>query len=65
MGPNKFVHLTFALGALLAAFVVAGIAVGWGVVRLGRREVAPKGVEPVVPVVGERGEELLGDLHGR
>jgi preprotein translocase subunit SecE len=23
MGPNKFVHLTFALGALLAAFVVA------------------------------------------
>jgi preprotein translocase subunit SecE len=29
MGPNKFVHLTFAIGALLAAFVLAR-AVDWG-----------------------------------
>jgi preprotein translocase subunit SecE len=29
MGPNKFVHLTFAIGALLAAFVVSR-AVDWG-----------------------------------
>jgi preprotein translocase subunit SecE len=29
MGPNKFVHLTFAVGALLAAFVVSR-AVDWG-----------------------------------
>ena len=29
MGPNKFVHLTFAVGALLAAFVISR-AVDWG-----------------------------------
>jgi preprotein translocase subunit SecE len=29
MGPNKFVHLTFAIGALLAAFVLARM-VDWG-----------------------------------
>ena len=29
MGPNKFVHLTFAIGALLAAFVISR-AVDWG-----------------------------------
>ena len=29
MGPNKFVHLTFAVGALLAAFVVSRM-VDWG-----------------------------------
>ena len=29
MGPNKFVHLTFAIGGLLAAFVLAR-AVDWG-----------------------------------
>jgi len=29
MGPNKFVHLTFAIGGLLAAFVLAR-AIDWG-----------------------------------
>ncbi|MDQ1423181.1 MAG: hypothetical protein QOD72_679, partial [Acidimicrobiaceae bacterium] len=29
-----------------------------------RREVVLKGDESVVPVVGEGGEELLGELHG-
>ncbi|HVZ72680.1 MAG TPA: preprotein translocase subunit SecE [Polyangia bacterium] len=29
MGPNKFVHLTFAIGALLAAFVVSR-TIDWG-----------------------------------
>jgi hypothetical protein len=29
-----------------------------------RREIALQGVEPVVPGVGERGEKLLGELHG-
>ena len=29
MGPNKFVHLTFALGGLLAAFVLSR-ALDWG-----------------------------------
>jgi preprotein translocase subunit SecE len=29
MGPNKFVHLTFAIGGLLLAFVLAR-AVDWG-----------------------------------
>ena len=29
MGPNKFVHLTFAIGGLLAAFVLSR-AVDWG-----------------------------------
>jgi hypothetical protein len=46
------------------AFVVAGAAVGRRVARSGRCEVALQGVEPVVPVVGGRGQELLGYLHG-
>jgi preprotein translocase subunit SecE len=29
MGPNKFVHLTFAIGGLLVAFVLAR-AIDWG-----------------------------------
>jgi preprotein translocase subunit SecE len=29
MGPNKFVHLTFAIGGLLAAFILSR-AVDWG-----------------------------------
>lgn len=41
------------------------MAVGRCVVQLGRREVTLQGIDPVVPLVSERGEVLLGDLHGR